>query len=156
MSNIISHLVSIGVSMFIPISPNINWKNISSWSRTKQLFRTHFKQVHLSAISSDMGLHPLYFHKNLIGGSAILTFGLWASKISTSFADDSGQGIFSVSTLQGKGKKYTSFISAYIAVQKDLKLALNLYTPNRPLFMRRKCLKVETFHHRNFVLEQMQ
>jgi hypothetical protein len=135
MSNIISHLVSIGVSMFIPISPNINWKNISSWSRTKQLFRTHFKQVHLSAISSDMGLHPLYFHKNLIGGSAILTFRMWASKISTSFADDSGQGIFSVSTLQGKGKKFISFISAYIAIQKGSEIGTeSLYAQQTTLY----------------------
>jgi hypothetical protein len=62
----------------------------------------------------------LYINKHLVGGSAILTFGLWASKVSISPTDDSGHGVFSITTIQGKGNKHISFISAYIAVSKGL------------------------------------
>jgi hypothetical protein len=118
MHNIINNLKILGVSMFAAISPNVNWKNSSNWVRTKQLFRPHFNQVHLSASSSDIGNDPLYINKHLVGGSALLTFGLWSSKISTSTLDESGHGIFSVTMIQGKGKRCISFISAYIAVSK--------------------------------------
>jgi len=59
MHNIINNLKILGVSMFAAISPNVNWKNSSNWLRTKQLFRPHFNQVHLSASSSDIGNDPL-------------------------------------------------------------------------------------------------
>lgn len=117
-SNIISNLKNIGASMFVPISPNINWKNRTNWTKTKNIFRSHFQQVHISTTSSNIGNDPLYFNKNLIGGSAILTFGLWSSKVSISPSDESGHGIFSVTTIQGKGQKCIPFLSAYIAVQK--------------------------------------
>jgi len=74
--------------------------------------------VHISATSSNIGKDPLYSNKNLVGGSAILTFGLWSSKISVSQLDESGHGIYSVTTIQGKGQKCISFISASIAVCK--------------------------------------
>jgi hypothetical protein len=80
MSSIIQNLKKLDISMFCPISPNVNWHNSSNRSRTHQIFCLHFSQVHLSAVSSDIGLDPLYLKKHLIGGSAILTFGLWASK----------------------------------------------------------------------------
>jgi hypothetical protein len=118
MSSMIQNLKLIDVSMFIPISPNINWQNNSNWSRTHQIFRPHFNQVHLSAVSSAVGLDPLYLNKYLIGGSAILTFGLWASKVSQTIQDESGYGSFTVTTMSGKNKKCISFISAYIAIQK--------------------------------------
>jgi hypothetical protein len=104
--------------MFVPISPNVNWKNHSNWSCTRQLFCQHFHQVHISAISSDIGLQPLYLNKHLVAGTAILSFGLWASKVIPGPQDDSGYGTFSVTTIQGKGGKHVSFISAYIAVNK--------------------------------------
>jgi len=54
----------------------------------------------------------------LVGGSTILTFGLWSSKVTTSPIDESGHGIYSITTLQGRGKRCISFISAYIAVSR--------------------------------------
>jgi len=118
MHNIITNLKLLGASMFVAISPHVNWKNTSNWVRTKQVFHPHFTQVHLSATSSKIGNDPLYMNKHLVGGSAILTFGLWASKISISPIDDSGHGAFSITTIQGKGNKHISFISACIAVSK--------------------------------------
>jgi len=66
MPNKISHLQSIGVGMFAPISPNINWLVTTNWPRTRQIFRPHFQQVHLSATSSDIGKDPKFFkHLNI-------------------------------------------------------------------------------------------
>ena len=118
MATIIENLKNIDVVMFIPISPNVNGKNPTNWARTKNIFRKHFKQVHLSAVSSNIGEDPLCINKNLVGGSAILTFGLWASKVSSAPIDNSGFGTFSITPIQGKGGKHVSFISAYITVQK--------------------------------------
>jgi hypothetical protein len=59
-----------------------------------------------------------YANKHIVGGAAILTFGLWASKVINSFPDPCGFGSFTVTTIQGKGNKHISIISAYIAVQK--------------------------------------
>jgi hypothetical protein len=115
---IIDHLYSLGATMFVPISPNINWKNGNNWSKTRQLFRPRFKQIHLSAVSSDIGLEPLYLHRHLIGGSAILTFGLWASKVAYSSQDPSGHGSYTITTIQGKNNKFVSLIAAYISIQK--------------------------------------
>jgi hypothetical protein len=67
-----------------------------------------------------MGSDPLYIHKSLVGGAAILTFGLWSSKVSSTFHDESGFGSYTVTTIQGKGKKCVSFVAAYIAVKKAL------------------------------------
>ncbi len=51
--------------MFTPISPNIDWHNHIKWIWTKQAFCPAFQQVHLSAISSDIGLENEYKDKNL-------------------------------------------------------------------------------------------
>jgi hypothetical protein len=118
LTSIIEHLQNLAISMFVPISPNVNWKNHSNWSCTHQLFCQHFHHVHISAISSDIGLQPLYLNKHLVAGTVILSFGLWASKVIPGPQDDSGYGTFSVTTIQGKGGKHVSFISAYIAVNK--------------------------------------
>jgi len=75
----IDQLKNIGASMFSAISPNINWNNQMHWIQTKQLSRPSFNHVHLSASSSNIGLQKEYFTKPLIGGAAILTFGLWSS-----------------------------------------------------------------------------
>jgi hypothetical protein len=113
LTSIIEHLQTLAISMFVPISPNVNWKNHSNWSRTWQLFCQHFHQVHISAISSNIGLQPLCLNKHLVGGTAILSFGLWASKVIHGPQDNSVYGTFSVITIQGKGGKHISFISAY-------------------------------------------
>jgi len=62
MSSTINNLKAISTYMFVPISPNVNWKNLSHWNRTKQIFCPHFQQTHLSAICSNMGLDPLYIN----------------------------------------------------------------------------------------------
>jgi len=114
----IDNLKSNGIQMFAPISPNVNWHNQSNWIRTKQLFWPTFQQLHMSAVSSDIGLEPGFANKSLVGGSAILTFGLWASKVHSSSHDLSGYGSYSITTIQGKHNKEIRFISAYIAVPK--------------------------------------
>jgi hypothetical protein len=104
--------------MFAPINPNINWRNQNNWILTKHLFRPRFTQIHLLAVSSDMGLAPHFVKKNLVGGSAVITCGLWASEVSSASHDESGFGTFSITTIQGKYNKKISFISAYIAADK--------------------------------------
>jgi len=105
MLNITYNLKSIGAFMSTPISPNVNWKNLSNWSRTHQIFRHLFNQVHLSAVSRNIGCEKEYINKTLIGGSALLTFGLWASKVSHYTQDNSGFGTFLITTIQGRGDK---------------------------------------------------
>jgi hypothetical protein len=75
-TTISNNLQSLGINMFIPISPNVNWINPYYWFHTRQLFHYNFHHVNLSAVSSDIGLDPLYLHKHLMGGVAILTLGL--------------------------------------------------------------------------------
>jgi len=96
---IIDNLKSIGASMFIPISPNVNWKMVTNWAHTRHLFRPHFQPVHLLAVSSDIGDDPHYFNKHLVGSAAILSCGLWVSKVSQLIQDQSGYGTFAVTTL---------------------------------------------------------
>jgi len=107
---IINNLKMSEVSVFSPISPDVNWKNTSNWTPTKNIFRHHFNQVHLSATSSDIGNELLYFNKHLGGGSAILTFSLWSSKVSKAEHDDSGLGTYSITTTQGKALKRMPYI----------------------------------------------
>jgi hypothetical protein len=108
-SHIMDSLKEIGANIFVPINPNINWNNQSNWPTTKQHFRHAFKHVHLSASSSLIGLEQEFFHQNLIGaGAVILTFDLWASKVSQTLDDDSGFRSFTVTTIQGKFNKCIS------------------------------------------------
>jgi hypothetical protein len=118
MSNFITNIQSLGAQMVVPISPNINWFNKSNWSKTKQIFRALSQDIHLSAVSSDIGLQNDYFHTSLIGGTAIIMMDLWSSKVSHCFEDPSGHGSYCVTTIQGKNNKKKSFLAAYIAVQK--------------------------------------
>jgi hypothetical protein len=76
-------------------------------------------------------------NKHLVGGSAILTFGLWSSKVSNSPIDKSGHGIFSITTIQGKGKRCLSFLSTYRAVSKGSDIGQNLYSRNMLHFMKK-------------------
>jgi hypothetical protein len=54
------------------------------------------------ATSSDIGKEKDYFITSLVGGSAILTFGLWSSKVCSFESDESGYGTYTITTLQGK------------------------------------------------------
>jgi hypothetical protein len=114
---IIRNLVNLEIGMFVPISPNVNWENTSNWLQTKQLFTGISHQIHLTATSSAIGKNPHYLHKSLVDGSAILTFGLWSSKVINSFSNPSGDGTYTVTTIQGKHNRKVSFIAAYIAVK---------------------------------------
>lgn len=71
------------VSMVVPI-PNINWNNPTNWISMKQIFCHKFPHTRILAISSAIGLDNKYFKPGLIGGSSILTFGLWSSKVTHS------------------------------------------------------------------------
>jgi hypothetical protein len=52
-----------------------------------------------------------YFNKGLVGGNAIITTGLWASKVSKITHDKSSFGTFTVTTIQGKKQKSLSMKS---------------------------------------------
>jgi len=116
--NLISNLQSLGIGMFIPISPNINWMESTKWPRTHQIIKPHFHQVHLSATSSNIGNDPNFFNRHLVRGAGISTLSQWAYKVSGSSMDTSGNGTYTITTTQGKGNKFISFTAAYIAVQK--------------------------------------
>jgi hypothetical protein len=70
-----------------------------------------------------------------------LTFGLWASKVSSISYDLSGFGSFTITTIQGKGNKYISFISAYIAVQKGTDIGVDSLFAQQVTLYERACLK---------------
>ncbi len=57
MQDILVNLQQLDANIFIPVSPNINWNNQS------------------------IGKDPIYFQKNQVGGSAIITSDIWTSKI---------------------------------------------------------------------------
>lgn len=118
MPAILNNLRELEANIFCLISPNINWNNQSQWIRTKRLFRPIFQHVHISAISSRVGLKPPFSINHLIGGAAILTLGLWSSKVYNSFQDPSGCGTFTVTAISGKFNRYLSIILADTAVQK--------------------------------------
>jgi hypothetical protein len=142
MHNLQNHLITLGISLFAPISPNVNWQNHSNWSRARHIFRQAFKQVHLSASSSDVGKDPFYLNKHLIGGSAILTFGLWASKVSSLSNDTSGHGSFSITMIQGNDNKFVSFIAAYISVQKGSDIGTeSVYAQQQTLYEKEMLMK---------------
>jgi hypothetical protein len=124
--------------MFALIRPNVNWHNQNNWVSSKQLFRPCFQQVHVSVVSSDIGLEPQFAQRNLIGRSAILTFGLWAFKVSAALPNESEYGTFSMTMIQGKHHKKITFISAYIAVERGQTLAQSLFTPRKLRFRKRE------------------
>jgi hypothetical protein len=134
------NLAAWDISLCAPISPNGNWMNPSNWTKMHHLFRNTFQQVHLSAISSDIGLGLNYINNNLLGSAAILTFGLWSSKISQSFSDNSGMGTFSVTTIQGKDQKLISFISAHIVVKKGTDLGVDSVYAQQQIIYEKKCM----------------
>jgi hypothetical protein len=56
----ILNLKQLEVSIFVVISPNINWCNKSNWITFKRLFKKQYQQLHISAISSDIGYDQQY------------------------------------------------------------------------------------------------
>jgi hypothetical protein len=76
-----------------------------------------------------------YANKHIVGGAAILTFGLLASKVINAFPDPCGFGSFTVTTIQGKGNKHISIISAYIAVQKGSDIGIDSLYAQQFFFM---------------------
>jgi hypothetical protein len=117
--HMINHLTLLNVGMFAAISPNLNWCNKSHAIKTKQIFCKHSPHVHISSNSSDIGYEKEYlFDPHLIGGNTLLTFGIWASKVSSIDMDTSGQGVYTSTTIMGKNKKMITFITAYISVLK--------------------------------------
>lgn len=93
LSYTISNLLHAGVQMLTSISQNVNWENDrKKLHHTHQIFRQFSNYVHLSVTSSDIGVELENIHKNLIAGTAILTFGLCSSKVSHSSFDPDGYG----------------------------------------------------------------
>jgi hypothetical protein len=114
MHTAIANLKTLGAQMFVPISPNINWCNCSNWIQTKQIFQEISPHNHLLATSSDIGKEKDYFITSLVGGSAILTFGLWSSKVCSFESDESGYGTYTITTLQGKSNLKKIFVHCCI------------------------------------------
>jgi hypothetical protein len=116
----------LSTAIFTAISPNKNWHNPSHWTQFKHPFKRVFKQIHITATSSDVGKLSHYItNTNLTGGSVILIFDQWASKVSSTSTDPRGHGTYAVTTLQGRNGKYLSIIAAYISVLKGTKAGVN-------------------------------
>jgi hypothetical protein len=139
-TNILLNIRNLKAQMFVPISPNVNWKNNSHWLRTKSLFRSLSPHTHISATSSDIGLDINYFHKQLVGGTTIITSGIWATKVSSYYGDKSGFGSYSVTTLQGKNKRKISFIAAYIAVRKGTNIGVESMFAQQTTIYEHQCM----------------
>jgi len=134
-STLIDQLIFHDVQMYTPISPNINWNNISNWVKTKNIFRCWSHQIHLSSTSNKIGQDTDYFSKGKVGSAAIITTGLWASKVTDYFQDDSGMGSFTITTIQGANNKKISFVAAYIAVSKGSDIGIeSLYAQQVTLY----------------------
>jgi hypothetical protein len=115
----IENVKTLDAGLLAVISPNANWCNTSNWATAKNIFRKSYQQVHLSAISSNIGKDREYLHNPiLVGGSAIFAFDKWASKVSNTMQDTSGYGTYTITSIQGKNGKIVSIIAAYIAVNK--------------------------------------
>jgi len=132
---IISNLHLYEVDMFAAISPNINWRNHSNWVRTKQVFRPRSPRIHLLATSSEIGDDPSYLSQAII-----LTFGLWASKVSKVHYDPSGMGIFTSTTLLGKNHKKVTCILACISVQKSGHVGADTVHAQQKTIYEKSCL----------------
>jgi len=139
-TNILLNIQALQAQMFVPISPNVNWKNCSNLIRTKKLFRSISPHIHISADSSATGNSREYFIKQLIGGTAIITTGIWSTKVSYVQGDDSEFGSFTITTLQGKNQKRISFIAAYIAVNKGSNIGIDSLFAQQTTIYEQNCL----------------
>jgi hypothetical protein len=105
------------------------------------VFRPRSPQIHLSATSSEIGDDPSYLSQaSLTGEAAILTFGLWASKVSDVHYDPSGMGIFTSTTLLGKNHKKVTCISAYISIQKGGHVGADTVHAQQKTIYEKSCL----------------
>jgi hypothetical protein len=136
-----SNLKELSTAVFVAISPNINWHNPSHKAQFKHPFNRTFKQVHISATASDVGLLPNYKHtQTLTGGVAILTFDHWASKVCKTYSDPRGHGTYTTTTLQGKNGRFLTIIGAYISVLKGSKAGVNTVHSQQMYMMERTAM----------------
>jgi hypothetical protein len=146
----VEHLHNLQASIFMNISPNVNWMNPSNWVAYKRPFQRTFQQIHISATSSDIGLtHPYKDQPVLIGGVAIVTTNHWASKVSHTSKDHRGHGTFSTTTYAGKNGKKLTVVAAYISVKKELKAGENTLHHQQTLLMEQEALKNNTIWNNN-------
>jgi hypothetical protein len=103
-----------------------------------------------------MGLERDFLKKKLVGGAAILTFGLWSPKVSNSFNDESGNGTFAVTTIQGKYNQCISLISTCITVKKGTDIGLNSVYAQQVTLHEAQRLKLNRPPQKTFVPESMQ
>jgi hypothetical protein len=150
-SQIIKNITTIQASVFAAISPNVNFCNASNLLRFRSPFKQSFKQIHIAASSSEMG--NMAVHRNretLIGGTAILTFDHWASKVHSTQYDTRGHGTFSVTTYKGKNGRYLSLIAAYIVVQKGTMIGETSLYAQQTTLMELDAKKNKTSPRTNF------
>jgi len=76
----------------------------------------------------------------LVGGAALLSLCIQASKVSSSWSDPSGMGSFTVTTIAGKQDKKKSFISAYIAVNKGSDIGIESMFAQQVTLYEQQCL----------------
>jgi hypothetical protein len=139
---IINNLQQLEASIFMAISPNINWCNPSHKAQFKHPFLRAYRQVHISSTSSAVGYDKNYFQRpTLPGGAAILTFNHWASKVTDVSNDIRGHGTFTVTTIEGKNKKKLSIIAAYISVKKGSQIGVNTVHAQQTYVMEKQQLK---------------
>jgi len=87
-----------------------------------------------------MGNSREYFNKQLIGGTAITTTGIWSTKVSSVQGDDSRFGSFTITALQGKNQKGNSLITAYIAVKKGSNIGIDSLFAQQTTIYEHNCL----------------
>jgi hypothetical protein len=62
------NLKEIDTAIFTSISPNVNWQNPSHKVQFKYPFTRIYKQIHISAVSSNVGKLPItYLHRTSLG-----------------------------------------------------------------------------------------
>jgi hypothetical protein len=147
----IANIKELEASVFVIISPNLNWCNISNKIKFKQQFKPLYQQVHLSTTCSAIGNDKNYFNRELLpGGVAIATLDHWASKVTHSMEDARGHGTYTVTTLKGRNGKHLSIIGAYISVQKGQNVGPNTVHAQQTTIMEREAMKHNTALKSNF------
>jgi hypothetical protein len=138
----ILNLKQLDASIFVAISPNVNWYNASNTVAFKKSFQQQYKQIHISSATSRLGKDKQYFNRQTLqGGVAVVTFDHWASKVSSTTSDPREHGTYAVTTIRGKNGRLLSIIGAYISVNKGTTVGPNTVHAQQMTIMEQDALK---------------